>query len=134
MLLPFGTLSEDNAFLRLIVFLLALISNLHSVITILLVYYCIFLLVLLTICIVFLSHTTDEKLQKASEIVQKNYSWYLSPDIKKKKKPNRDLDFLHQILSERLEFLPLANNLFKTRKYLRTHEFGFMATGEIHFL
>lgn len=87
MLLPFRTLSEDNAFLRLIVFLLALISNLHSVIIILFVYYCIFLLVLLAICIVFLSHTTDEKLQKASEIVQKNYLWCLSPDRKKKKNP-----------------------------------------------
>lgn len=62
MLLPFRTLSEDNAFLRLIIFLLALISNLRSVITILLAYYCIVLLVLLATYIVFLSHTTDEKL------------------------------------------------------------------------
>lgn len=58
MLLPFRTLSKENAFLRLF-FLLAFIRNLHSVITISLAYYCI---ALLAICIVFLSHTTDEKL------------------------------------------------------------------------
>lgn len=64
MLLPFRTLSEDNAFLRLIVFLFAFISNLHSVITILLAYYCIVLLVLLATYVVFLSHTTENCTEK----------------------------------------------------------------------
>lgn len=42
MLLPFQTVSKDNAFLRLIFFfLLAFISNLHGVITISLAYHCI---------------------------------------------------------------------------------------------
>lgn len=85
MLLPFRTLSEDNAFHRLIIFLLALISNLRSVITILLAYYCIVLLVLLATYIVFLSHTTDKKIiESIRDCTEKLFVVFI---LRQKKKP-----------------------------------------------
>lgn len=108
-------------------FLLAFISNLHSVITMLLHSLISIISNLHSISIL---HNWRKIIESIRDCTEKLFMVF----IPRQKKTNRGLDFLHQILSERLEFLPLANNVFKTGKYLRTHGFGFMATGEIRSL